>query len=128
MIHLLHRIMFAAPLAFTLAIAVAAAPARGEGFLAALDDVPVMPGLHEDADAAVAFDTASGRIVTARISGPARPGLDVGALLSFYAATLPALGWRAESPARFVRDGEILTLRAEAAGGRLGLRFELRPN
>ena len=41
---------------------------------------------------------AAGRIVTARAAGVRRPGLDAGAVLSFYGATLPALGWRAETP------------------------------
>lgn len=101
---------------------------RAAEFLAALEDVPVMPGFSEDTAAAVSFDTAAGRIVTARIAGPSRPGVDAGALLAFYAATLPALGWRAETPTRFVRDGEVLTLRTEAGEGRLALGFELRPN
>ncbi len=129
---LLHRIILLASLlavpAAPVFFGLAASPLRAEGFLAALDDVPVMPGMTEDASATVAFDTAAGRIVTARIKGRVRAGLDVGALLSFYAASLPALGWRAESPTRFLRDGETLVLRAQAQGGELSLVFELRPN
>lgn len=101
--------------------------ARADVFLDTLDDVPVMPGLTEDVDAGLVFETAAGRIVTARAAGVRRPGLDAGAVLSFYGATLPALGWRAETPSRFRRDGEVLTLAVEQDSARIGLRFDLRP-
>jgi hypothetical protein len=100
---------------------------RAEIYLSVLDDVPVMPGLTEQANESVIFEAASGRIVTAVTSGAKRLGLDMGAALGFYAATLPALGWHAESPSRFTRDGEVMTLRVEQAQGRLTLRFDLRP-
>jgi hypothetical protein len=106
----------------------AVTPARADTFLDVLDDVPVMPGLVEEAETAVAFESAAGRIVMAQASAPARPGLDAGAVLSFYRATLPSLGWRAETPTRFLRDGEVLTLGVEQADGRVALRFELRPD
>jgi hypothetical protein len=106
----------------------ATAPVRADAFLDVLDDVPVMPGLVDEAETAVAFESAAGRIVMAQASAPARPGLDAGAVLSFYRATLPSLGWRAETPTRFLRDGEVLTLGVAQANGRVALRFELRPD
>jgi len=127
MMILLRRIILAVPVLALLAAFSAAAPVRAAEFLTLLDDVPVMPGFSEDTAAAVAFDTASGRIVTARIHGRGRPGVDLGALLAFYGASLPALGWRAESPTRFRRDGETLTLSVEAKDGLLTLAFDLRP-
>jgi hypothetical protein len=105
----------------------AGAAARAETFLSVLDDVPVMPGMAELGDEAVAFDAAAGRIIGAAIAGRARPGLDTGAVLAFYGASLPSLGWRAESPSRFVRDGEVLELAISAAKGRIRLDFALRP-
>jgi hypothetical protein len=113
---------------FALIAACAATTVRADAFLDVLDDVPVMPGLVEEAETAVAFESAAGRIVMAQASAPARPGLDAGAVLSFYQATLPSLGWRAETPTRFWRDGEVLTLGVEQAEGRVALRFELRPD
>jgi hypothetical protein len=124
---LLRRIILAAPVLALLAVSFLPVPVRGAEFLSLLEDVPVMPGFSEDAAAAVAFDTASGRIVTARITGRKRPGVDLGALLAFYGASLPALGWRAESPVRFRRDGETLTLRVEVKGDAMALGFDLRP-
>ena len=103
------------------------AAARAETFLSVLDDVPVMPGMAELGEEAVAFDAAAGRIIGAAIAGRARPGLDIGAVLAFYGASLPSLGWRAESPARFVRDGEVLELAVTTAKGRIRLDFALRP-
>ena len=101
--------------------------ARADVFFDTLDDVPVMPGLAEDVDAGLVFEAAAGRIVTARATGARRPGLDAGAVLSFYGATLPALGWRAETPSRFRRDGEVLTLAVEQDSARIGLSLDLRP-
>jgi hypothetical protein len=103
------------------------AGARAETFLSVLDDVPVMPGMAELGEEAVAFDAAAGRIVGAAIAGRPRPGLDIGAVLAFYGASLPSLGWRAESPSRFVRDGEVLELAVTIAKGRIRLDFALRP-
>lgn len=124
--------MFRAPLRtialLPLIVLCAATPVRADTFLDVLDDVPVMPGLVEEAETAVAFESAVGRIVMAQASAPARPGLDAGAVLSFYGATLPALGWRAETPTRFRRAGEVLTLGVEQGHGRVALRFELRPD
>jgi hypothetical protein len=111
----------------TCMIVLAGATARAETFLSVLDDVPVMPGMVELGDEAVAFDAAAGRIVGAAIAGRPRPGLDIGAVLAFYGASLPSLGWRAESPSRFVRDGEVLELAVTIAKGRIRLDFALRP-
>lgn len=117
---------------FCLAVLLAlAAPARGpthaEVFLSVLDDVPVMPGMAELAGEAVVFDAPAGRIVSTAITGHESEGLDPGAVLSFYGATLPALGWHARSRTRFVRDGEVLTLALERRKGRIRLDFDLRP-
>lgn len=102
-------------------------PARGDGYLSALDDVPLMPGLAEVPDTGVDFEAASGRIVEAEARGTERPGLDRGAVLAFYAAALPPLGWHAAAPARYVRAGEMLEIRVAAARGRITVHFKLRP-
>jgi len=119
----LRRILL--PVVFCAAFAVLAA--RAETFLSVLDDVPVMPGMVELSGEAVAFDAAAGRIVETAIAGRQRPGLDPGAVLAFYGASLPLLGWRAESPSRFVRDGEVLELAVRAGKARIRLDFALRP-
>ena len=113
-------------LALTLSVA-RPLPARGDGYLSALDDVPLMPGLTEVPDTGVDFEAASGRIVEAEARGTERPGLDRGAVLAFYAASLPPLGWHAAAPARYLRAGEMLEIRVAASKGRITVHFKLRP-
>lgn len=109
-----------------LALAVAA-PACADGYLAALEDVPLMPGLEEVADAGLEFEAATGRIVEAVAIGAKRPGLDRGAVLAFYGSALPQLGWRPVTALSFVRESEVLELTVEEVPGRVTVRFGLKP-
>lgn len=121
-------------LAFCLMLAAAAAPAAwaqgravpgGAGFLSVIDDVPLMPGLSERADAAVVFDKPEGRIVEAEATGR----LARADVLKFYAASLPQLGWRARGEGKFLRDREELALSfTSGQGGSLTVRFTLSPD
>lgn len=92
-------------------------------FLRGFADLPLMPGLAEQADAAVSFDSPYGRIAEAVAAGAV--GREV--VLGFYAETLPALGWRQTGPARFEREGEVLELRFANEDRRLVVRFSLAP-
>lgn len=93
-------------------------------FLSVIEDLPLMAGLDEDADAAMTFDSAQGRIVEAHAAG--RVG--AAAVTAFYAATLPALGWREAGDGQYARGDEILTLEIEPAdGAAVSVRFALRP-
>ena len=94
-------------------------------FLSVIEDVPLMPGLTERADAAVLFDKPEGRIVEAEATGR----LVRAEVLKFYAASLPQLGWRARGEGRFLRDREELALSfASGAGGVVTVRFTLSPD
>ena len=95
-------------------------------FLSIVGDLPVMPGLTEDAASGVIFDSLAGRIVEAYASGLVAQA-DV---VEFYAETLPQLGWCREGAVIFVREGEVLALEFVApasAGQALGERFSLLP-
>jgi hypothetical protein len=99
-------------------------PATG-AFLSVIDDVPLMPGLTERTEAAVVFDKPEGRIVETEAAGR----LSRAAVLKFYAASLPQLGWRARGDGRFLRDREELVLSfAGGGGGALVVRFTLSPD
>jgi hypothetical protein len=113
------------PLALVLALtlALASPPAWAQAFLSVSDDVPLMPGLTEDADAALVFDTPDGRIVEAAAVG-AVAASDV---LDFYAATLPQLGWTRAAQGRYARDAETLTLEFADTAGRTLVRFRFAP-
>ena len=108
----------------------AADRAAGQGtvaFVGGIEDLPLMPGLEEDAAGRMVFDTAAGRIVEAFASG----AVSRTQVLDFYAATLPQLGWRREGETAFLREDEILVL--EFSAGKAGpapaltVRFALSP-
>lgn len=101
----------------------APALAQGTSFLADVDDLPLAPGLVEDADSRVAFDKPEGRIVQALASGPADPAT----VRAFYDATLPGLGWRAGAAGEWVRGRETLQVRVAPANGGVVVRFAIAP-
>lgn len=93
-------------------------------FLEGLDDLPLTPGLREIKDAGVVFDKPEGRIVEAFAEGD----LSEAKVRSFYAETLPELGWRAEGAGRYRREGELLSIGFRATGKGLTVRFFLSPD
>ncbi|MCH7864005.1 MAG: hypothetical protein IIC56_02165 [Proteobacteria bacterium] len=80
------------------------------GFVSTIDDLPLMPGLVEE-EGGMVFDSAQGRIVQSYATG----WVSEGAVIAFYAETLPQLGWRPDGPGVFRREGEIL--KVEFPGG-----------
>jgi hypothetical protein len=100
--------------------------ARAEGhgaYLAAVSDLPLMPGLTELPKAGLVFDQPSGRIVEAYAEG----AVGRAAVKAFYLDTLPNLGWRAKAESLFQRDGEELRLDISGDDGALVVRFTLQP-
>lgn len=87
-------------------------PAQAEGFLSAIDDMPLADGVVELPDGALVFDKPEGRIVqvTALREGASTPAR----IRAFYLDTLPNLGWRHDGQASghltFTRKGEILRI------------------
>jgi hypothetical protein len=102
---------------------VSAAPALAQGrYFAAIEDLPLAPGLTERAGGFV-FQGQEGRIVSAAAEGPT----DAAAVRAFYRETLPALGWAENpgaEPAEFLRGRERLIL--EISTAETGLRLEAR--
>lgn len=92
-------------------------------FVAGSEDIPLMPGLVAVADAGMRFDSPAGRIVESVYEG----GGDREAVSAFYAATLPELGWVADAPDQFRREGELLEIDYFGAGEALTVRFTLAP-
>lgn len=101
----------------------ASPPGHGAVFLAGFEDVPVMPGITVDDDAAMAFDTPAGRIVEAYAAGPVTRD----AVRQFYQTALPQLGWVRVGELTFQRDGETLTVELLDAAAALTVRFRLAP-
>jgi len=109
------------------------AAAAAESFVAGFEDLPLMPGLTQITGQGVVFDTPSGRIVEAYAEGP----VAAAQVLSFYARTLPQLGWRRVRDSRYRREGEELSLDVTEArpkgdagappGPRVTVHFYLSP-
>ncbi len=93
------------------------------GFVTGVEDLPLIAGLIEDADAGLVFDKPSGRIVEAYAAG-ALARADV---VAFYAQTLPELGWRHVDELAFVREGEALHIVIAGDDGAITVRFSLSP-
>jgi hypothetical protein len=94
------------------------------GYVAEVDDLPLMPGLRQLLGAGLVFDKPSGRIVEVYAQGEVRPE----AVRAFYARSLPPLGWQVAGEAAFRRDGEILLLEFVTRERPLLVRFSLRPD
>ena len=92
-------------------------------FLSRLEDLPLAPGLSEDANAGLSFDSAGGRIVEAY----ARGNMTEDQVLQFYKETLPQLGWTAESTHQYRRGGERLRLELTPGGQGLTVHYSLSP-
>ena len=88
------------------ALAGIAAVGAAERFFAGIEDLPVMPGLEQMQGAGVSFDKPEGRIVEVA----ARGKVSRRAVVEFYRAVLPQLGWRAAGEGRYRREGEHLNL------------------
>jgi hypothetical protein len=101
------------------------AQAQNVGYVANVEDLPLMPGLSEIAGAGLVFDKPEGRIVEAYARGSLTPE----AVLAFYRRSLPQLGWVAAGPAAYHREGERLDLEVlgQDTAGTVVVRFSLSP-
>jgi hypothetical protein len=107
-------------LLFSVSMGVAA---QGTTYVYGVQDLPLMPGLAEDAGAAVVFDTPTGRIVEAS----ARGRVSVRDVRRFYAETLPQLGWKQTALNVYQREGERLRLEFTVEGDAVTVSFRLAP-
>jgi hypothetical protein len=115
-------------IALTLFIAVAPArPIAGDdvenAFVIGIEDVPLMTGLIEDAEASLIFDKPDGRLIEAYAFG--RLGADE--VTDFYQTALPELGWQHVDNLAFLREGEMLRIHLIAGEDGLTVRFVLSP-
>ncbi|MEQ8709665.1 MAG: hypothetical protein RIC36_11770 [Rhodospirillales bacterium] len=105
-------------------LAIPAGGAENDRFLSVIEDMPLMPGLVEVADAGTVFETARGRIVEAWAEGNA----SMPAITAFYEATLPQLGWVRLAGGGYRREGETLTIEQISGGAPTTVRFTLTPD
>jgi len=99
---------------------------QAPAFLSVVDDLPLMPGLREDAEGALSFDMANGRIVETTASGP----VEAGVVIDYYARTLPQLGWKLKTLVRYIREDEVLNIDVAKSNGnrsQVMVHFRLSP-
>jgi len=92
-------------------------------FVPGTEDLPLMPGLVPVKNGGVVFDKPQGRIVEAAAKGKVTRN----AVMQFYKASLPQLGWTAAGTTRFQREGEKLSLDFTGEDGNLTVAFTLEP-
>lgn len=103
----------------------ASAASAGEAaFFQNLNDIPLMPGLYEIPQDGVVFDKAEGRIIEAKA---AAEGLQATDIQSFYARTLPQLGWKKATHNSYIRQKELLKIDVRAEGAASILTLSVSP-
>jgi hypothetical protein len=103
-------------------LAFGAAPARAQQFVPGTEDVPLMKELAPVKGSDLVFDKPEGRIIEAS----ARGKVTKAAVRSFYASTLPQLGWK-PSGESWTRETETLHLDISGRDGDLWVTFTLFP-
>ena len=99
---------------------------RASDFLKTINHIPLMPGLIENPETALIFETPSGRIVEVSASGR----LDQEHVIGFYEKTLPELGWGPLLNGEFFREDEVLKLKLTPVTRRKGflkVHFKIAP-
>lgn len=96
-------------LGFALCIGGAAMAAeKASGYLDAIEDMPLMEGLHETGEGGIVFDKPNGRIVRSIAQGR----VTASAVRAFYIDSLPQLGWVRLPKLELI--GDLLIFRREA--------------
>ena len=96
-----------------------------DAFLTGSGDLPLMPGLVEDRQDSVIFETPEGRIAHFVARGESLPER----VRRFYEEVLPELGWTRSGPNRFLREEESLQMTVKKHGPKgVEVRFDLSPS
>lgn len=118
------RAIFPLFFAFFLCCGTASYAVERTGYVSVLPDIPIPAGLTEDADKAMVFDKASGKVVTATLTGLQS---DEKQVMGFYLEALPQLGWTPMKTGVFVRNGEQLLVKTRKVRGGVALELSLVP-
>ena len=93
-------------------------------FFESIQDLPLMPGLIERADATLVFDKPEGRVIE---SVAEMQSLSDEQVRQYYASSLPQFGWEMAGEDIFVRQNEALQLAFESDSGYEILRIMISP-
>ena len=93
-------------------------------FFSVIEDLPVMPQLVEDTDAAMTFESSAGRVAEVEANGLASSD----AIDAYYKQSLPQLGWLPQANGSYRRGDELLAVVVKAGlGGAVKVHFHLGP-
>lgn len=102
---------------------ISAQSALGQAFFNSVEDLPLAPGLVEELDQGVIFESPGGRIVTSVAYG----GDGVTVYREFYKETLPALGWEWQADGTYHRGNETLRIDFQAHDHRTEVKLRMVP-
>lgn len=123
-VHTAIRYLHVVVIAFGVSVSPLVASGEDDsGFVAGVEDLPLMPGLHEVEEAGTKFDSATGRIVEAYAVGQ----VEEADILAFYAESLPQLGWAMVDQTLFHRAGESLKIETSRENSEVTVHFSLSP-
>ena len=93
-------------------------------FFSVIEDLPVMPQLIEDIDAAMSFETSAGRVAEVEAKGL----IAVDKVGAYYNESLPQLGWKPKGNGNFRRGNELLAVEVKnTSSGTVKVLFHLKP-
>ena len=93
-------------------------------FFSVIEDLPVMPQLVEDTDAAMTFESSAGRVAEVEANGLASSD----AINAYYKQSLPQLGWLPQANGSYRRGNEFLAVEIKAGlNGAVKVLFHLAP-
>ena len=101
--------------------------ALGSSFFTTVEDLPLMAGLEELEGSRVMFSALEGRIIEVAANGKLGGIISQSKIISFYARTLPQLGWHSRGTNIWSREGEWLRLTISVENGILTTHFSLTP-
>ena len=91
-------------------------------FFSVIEDLPVMPLLVEDTDAAMTFESSAGRVAEVEANGLASST----AVDAYYKQSLPQLGWLLQANGSYRRGNELLVIEVKVGvGGAVKVLFHL---
>ncbi len=98
-------------------------PVIRPAFSVVMPDLPIMPGMTEDSEAAIVFDKAEGRIIETRAIG----AVPLHVIENFYVRALPALGWQRTQQGEYIRKDEKLAFTITKDQNASILIFSIQP-
>lgn len=90
-------------------------------FIPGTDDLPMMDKMVVDENETISFDTPAGQILNVTAKTP----LSGSKVLSFYDASLAALGWQKKSTGHYKRDKDEIIIQTQPKSNGTTVRFQV---